>query len=955
MKVNSYICNKNFEYESEEIMFKEIITHFEQCESDIEIWVIGNIELASTQLDLLVIKRDCLLSIDMKNYKGEIIGNENGDWHVKTEDSKTIKINDNCFQQAQNQRFALARKLENVVKRGDFKKFEDDHRVFINSKAWMYFKEGSTYDHERIDSNALNWFKVITKESLCEEVIKANSSKKYLFNESDINELLSIFQAEPIDKEQENRKQIKEAWLKIQDDPNEAKTIFEKVLGITTKEDLKSMCKHGIASTLKSPVDRLRKLLELYEGQKGYKGYKEHSIFLDIFEAYWKTGRLFEESLNEQMESIYNHLKNIDQIDLIYRIFTAGFFDPADTSVTNFPLQREMAVLLYEYYPDDLKLLELVFHTILRDEESDFGEEEHIGTLSNDDYDERKKTTTPILKKLLEKSDNPEEYIEFYIYGDYPEIGFSEKEFIEILNARIKREPSKASTYYYYLGEYHWHKLGDERKELTDEQKVELANEIERYYLEGLKNDKNDRRCLHALVQWYFSFNKEDTAKEYGDTLIDLEESEVQDFVLLADVLTTIARKQKEKKRDWSVVIKVLEKGVNKFPENGELNSKLGVIYSERGFMDKAIGYFKKTLENLEPNLGVVEFRNGKWTPMKTLRDYEIVALKSLLELYIDREKYREAFELSERLRKLPVSHYEEYTAQAYIKFGNWLVEEYSSHKKGKKEEGEVTEEIDEKKYSLRNFAMSPSLKKDMNYIVHRLKKTKKPHSILLYGPPGTGKTELARNIAGELSFEVMELDSTILSKWVGETEQSIKEFFENARKEGNCVIIIDEFESFGYTRTQHTQMFEHSQSGELLRQIEKTMRSDKSILIIACANYREILDEALIRRGRFNKHIELSYPSSDVRRDIFKIKLEELEDVKLKGLLNYDIFAKETEGLMGADIHYVVFELILKVIFEHGEEDLINDEIVLEAIENFKKEMKKEATTEDSGVPYHQ
>ena len=131
MKVNPYICNKKLSNDAEEIMFNEIITHIERCKSDIEIWVIGNIELANTQLDLLVIKRDCLLSIDMKNYKGEIIGNENGDWHVKTEDSKTIKINDNCFQQAQNQRFALARKLENVVKRGDFKKFEDDPGVFI--------------------------------------------------------------------------------------------------------------------------------------------------------------------------------------------------------------------------------------------------------------------------------------------------------------------------------------------------------------------------------------------------------------------------------------------------------------------------------------------------------------------------------------------------------------------------------------------------------------------------------------------------------------------------------------------------------------------------------------------------------------------------------------------------------------------------------------------------------
>jgi len=211
MKVYPYICNKYFEYESEEVMFNEIITHLEQCKADIEIWVIGNIELANTQLDILIIKENCLLSIDMKNYAGKIIGNENGDWYVETKDNKTINIKKNCFQQAKRQKFALAGKLKNAILNGHLFKFKDNPRVFTNSKNWMYFDEGSTYDHNQIELWAHNWFKVVTKERLCEEVIKANSSNKYLFTEDDINELINVFNAEKVGVGGETLKQIEEA------------------------------------------------------------------------------------------------------------------------------------------------------------------------------------------------------------------------------------------------------------------------------------------------------------------------------------------------------------------------------------------------------------------------------------------------------------------------------------------------------------------------------------------------------------------------------------------------------------------------------------------------------------------------------------------------------------------------------------------------------------------------
>jgi len=961
MKVNSYICNKKFEHDAEVFSFNDIISYLRDCKSNIKIWVLGNVNVGNNQIDILIIKENCLLCIDMKNYTGRIIGTENGEWYVESESGVEIDIGKNCFKQAQKQRYALVDELGSVISRGGLLNFRDNPRVFTNSKAWMYFNEGSTYDHHQIPSTTLNWFKVVTMDELCKEVINADSNT-YRLTEDDINELLNVFQAEPIDKEQDNRRKIDAAWLKIKDEPEEAKKIFERVLGVSHEEDLKIICKHGIALAQKSHNERLKALLKLREEYEEYSGFKEHDIFMDLFEAYWLADTPLNDTDHEKIRSIYENLKKSDQIDLIYRIFMASYFERG-LDYTNFPLQREMAILLSTYYPDKLELLDRVYYTILRDEESDFGEEEQIGTLkmrrytlSHDDYTERKRATTPILKKLLEKSDNPEEHILNYIYGDYPEVGFSENEFIEILTARIKKESSNASTYYFYLGEYYWNGLFEKRDEWSGEElEIELANKIEHCYLEGLKIDKNDRRCLHQLVRWYFVFNPLDKAKEYGNSLIDLEDSEVQDFELVAEVLTSIVHKQKDEERDWSGVISVLEKGINKFPESGELKSKLGVISDEMGLRDKAVEYFKKTLENPKHKLsGVIDIRTGEAVE-RMLSDYEIVAVKSLLDIYLKRRNYYEAFELAEKLRKMPVSHYEKYTAHAYVAFADWLKERYKLPEEEEKEKGEREEKLDVKKYSLQHFAMSPELKEELGYIIYKLKETKKPDSLLLYGPPGTGKTELARTIAGELSFEFLELDATILSKWSGETENNIKEFFEKAREDGNYVIIIDEFESLGYTREQLTQSHEFLRTGELLRQIEKTMKSDKNILIIACTNYKEILDKALIRKGRFNHHIELPYPTLDVRREIFKIKLEELVDVEQKELFNYDKFAKETERLTGAEIHYIVSKLIPRVIFEHGEEDVINDKIVLEAIEKFKNEMKAEDTTGFSGVPYHQ
>ena len=253
-------------------------------------------------------------------------------------------------------------------------------------------------------------------------------------------------------------------------------------------------------------------------------------------------------------------------------------------------------------------------------------------------------------------------------------------------------------------------------------------------------------------------------------------------------------------------------------------------------------------------------------------------------------------------------------------------------------------------KYSLKNFAISEDIRKKIDFVFYNLLEREKPDSILLYGPPGCGKTELARSLAGELNFDIFELDSSVLSEYIGQAEKNIRKLFDNAREQGNCVIIIDEFEALAYKRENRIRSWEFSQTAEMLKQIENTMRHNKPILLIATTNYYEMIDTAMIRKGRFNNHIELSQPNKELRNKIFKIKLRNLTDYILEKNLVYDNFAANTEGLTGADIDDIVCNLIPHILFQKKKKTITND-IIIDAIKQHKNENK----TKNNQTNYHQ
>lgn len=193
------------------------------------------------------------------------------------------------------------------------------------------------------------------------------------------------------------------------------------------------------------------------------------------------------------------------------------------------------------------------------------------------------------------------------------------------------------------------------------------------------------------------------------------------------------------------------------------------------------------------------------------------------------------------------------------------------------------------------------------------------PAGLLLYGPPGTGKTTLGRQAGHLLGCTddriIMISAGDLLDKYVGETEKMIADLFKPAQQaydqQGDqaqlYVIMIDEFETVFGSRATAEKSWEKTRVGQLLAKMDGPKRLP-NVLVIGITNYKEAIDEALLRPGRFDTHIEFSLPDEKGRTEIFEIYTD---PIKEKGCLagNIDIaaLARETDGCAGADIKGIV------------------------------------------------
>ncbi len=191
--------------------------------------------------------------------------------------------------------------------------------------------------------------------------------------------------------------------------------------------------------------------------------------------------------------------------------------------------------------------------------------------------------------------------------------------------------------------------------------------------------------------------------------------------------------------------------------------------------------------------------------------------------------------------------------------------------------------------------------------------KSKPPNGILLFGPPGSGKTLLAKALAHETEINFISVKGPeFLSKWVGESEKAVRETFRKARSAAPCIIFFDEIDAIAGLRGRFagSQVTEQVVS-QLLTEMDG-LEGLKDVVLLAATNRPDMLDPALLRSGRFGRHVEIPMPDKKSRIDIFKIHLR---NKPLAGNVDIDKMAGDMEGYTGADIQAICEEATLLTI----------------------------------------
>ncbi len=188
---------------------------------------------------------------------------------------------------------------------------------------------------------------------------------------------------------------------------------------------------------------------------------------------------------------------------------------------------------------------------------------------------------------------------------------------------------------------------------------------------------------------------------------------------------------------------------------------------------------------------------------------------------------------------------------------------------------------------------------------------TKPPKGILLFGPPGTGKTLLAKAVANESECNFIAVKGPeLLSKWVGESEKGVREIFRKARQASPSIIFFDEIDALVPKRGTYSGSSHVTESvvSQILTELDG-MEELKNVTVLAATNRPDMLDDALLRPGRLERHIYVPTPDAESRKKIFEVYLGGDTGTIIAKEVDIEALVGQTEGYVGADIDALVRE----------------------------------------------
>lgn len=256
-------------------------------------------------------------------------------------------------------------------------------------------------------------------------------------------------------------------------------------------------------------------------------------------------------------------------------------------------------------------------------------------------------------------------------------------------------------------------------------------------------------------------------------------------------------------------------------------------------------------------------------------------------------------------------------------------------------------------------------VKEDLKLAVEYLKNpqeftaigAKMPTGIIFYGPPGTGKTFLAKAIAGEAGVPFFHKSgSDFVELFVGKGAKTVRDLFSEARKKAPCIIFIDEIDAVGKKRSANASGNDEREQtlNEFLNQLDG-FESNEGILVISATNRLETLDEALIRPGRFGKHISIPRPKNAKER-LNILNIHAKDKFISKDVLEYT--ADITRGFSGADLENLLNESALQQKMHNESEitlDLIDKAYFKIATKGSKIHSKERNTIDNKVVAWHE